>query len=320
MLTPLVLLIVGFVVLMWSADRFVFGASHLAYNLKVSPMLIGLTIVALGTSAPEVVVSIIAAIQGFPEMALGNAIGSNIANIGLVVGTTAIISPMLVESQTLRKEFPLLFAITLLTIILMSDAALQVHDGIILMLGMVCLMSWFILSAKRTKDDRLSDEYKKELRQAVSTQTAVVWLLIGLILLPLSSHYLIVNNAVAIAEYFQVSQTFIGLTLIAIGTSLPEVATSAMGVLKGEHDIALGNVIGSNMFNMLVVLSLPALISPFPIENMVLWRDLPIMSALTLLLFLMAYGRNGTGKIGRLKGTCLLSLYIAYLTWLVMSA
>lgn len=320
MLQPLIFLVLGFIVLMWSADRFVFGAAHLARNLNVSPMLIGLTIVAFGTSAPEIVVSVVAAMQGHPAIALGNAIGSNIANIGLVVGITAVITPLSVHSKTLKKEFPLLFAVTLLTILLMADAELQRYDGIILLIGMGFLLAWLIITSARPSRDPLAKEVREELADKVSNTSACFWLIMGLLLLPLSSRYLIVNNAVTIAEFFEVSQTFIGLTLIAIGTSLPEVATSAVGALKGEHDLALGNVIGSNMFNLLVVLSLPAIISPFSVENMILWRDLPVMSIFTIVLFLMAFGRNGTGRINRIEGGILLVAYCAYLFWLVMNA
>lgn len=313
----------GFVLLVWSAERFVHGAAGLAGNLGVSPLIIGMTIMGFGTSAPEMLVSGMAASSGNPAMGVGNALGSNIANIALVLGATALIMPLTVDSRILRREYPMLFAITLLAGALMWDGELDTLDGSILLTSTALLIAWMIRMSKRAPAtaanaqlaDPLTSEFASEIPTDLSTGWAVFWAALGLVILVLSSK-LLVWGAVNIAHDLGVSDLVIGLTIIAVGTSLPELAASIMSALKGEDDMAVGNVIGSNMFNLLAVLALPGLIAPGALEPAVLQRDFPVMVALTIALFLMAYGFKGPGRINRLEGGLLLACFVAYMSWL----
>ncbi|MGD8910862.1 MAG: calcium/sodium antiporter, partial [Chromatiales bacterium] len=253
----------GLAVLVWGADRFISGAAALANNLGVSPMMIGLTIVGFGTSAPEVLVSSIAAIDGNPGLAIGNAIGSNIANIGLIIGVTALVTPLSVHSRVLKREYPLMLAITLISLALMWDGTLARIDGLILLTLLAAILAWMVRSAKMDSSDPISGEFDAEIPHDIPTPKAVFWFVIGLVSLLLSSR-LLVWGAVNVASALGVSDVVIGLTIVAIGTSLPELAASITSALKGEHDIAIGNVIGSNLYNILAVLSLPGLIAPGP--------------------------------------------------------
>jgi cation:H+ antiporter len=314
----------GLVFLVWSAERFVHGAAGLARNLGVSPLIIGMTIMGFGTSAPEMLVSGMAASSGNPGIGVGNALGSNIANIAMVLGATALIMPLTVDSGILRREFPILFAVTLLAGILMLDGELGVLDGSILLGSTALLIVWMIWLGKRSQPatsgatDPLAGEFEQEIPTDLSTGQAVFWALLGLVALVLSSK-LLVWGAVDIARDLGISDLIIGLTIIAIGTSLPELAASVMSALKGEDDMAVGNIIGSNMFNLLAVLALPGLIAPSLLEPAVLQRDFPVVVALTLILFLMAYGFRGPGRINRLEGGLLLLGFAAYMTWLGVS-
>ena len=303
----------GFVILVWGADRFVLGASATARNLGVSPLIIGLTIVGFGTSAPEMLVSAVAAWQGNPAMGIGNALGSNITNIGLVLGLTAILAPMAVHSVTLKREFPVLLAIMGLALLLMLNGQLSRVDGLILLGGTVLLMLWMVrLGLKERNGDPLEKEFAEEIPAQMSTAKAMGWLLLGGILLLISSRVL-VWGAVNIAEWFGVSDLIIGLTIIAIGTSLPELAASIVSALKGEHDIAIGNVLGSNMFNLLAVLAMPGLIAPSLLAPEILRRDFLVMGVMTIALLVMSYGLRGQGRINRFEGSLLLLAYVAYL-------
>ncbi len=306
----------GFALLVWSADRFVLGASAVAGNLGVSPLIIGMTIMGFGTSAPEMLVAGMAAAGGNPAMGVGNAIGSNIANIGLVLGTTALVAPMAVDSGILKREYPVLFAITLLAGGLMLDGELGRLDGAVLLAGTACLVTWMIWTARRGQSsDPLENEFESEIPTDMSTGLAVFWALAGLVVLVLSSK-LLVWGAVDIARGLGVSDLVIGLTIIAVGTSLPELAASIMGALKGEHDMAIGTVIGSNMFNLLAVLALPGLIYPSMLAPEVMQRDFLLMVGFTIALFLMAYGFRGPGRINRFEGVLLLAAFAAYMGWL----
>jgi cation:H+ antiporter len=306
----------GFILLVWSAERFVLGGSAMARNFGVSPLVIGMTIMGLGTSAPEMLVSGMAAANGNPAMGVGNALGSNIANIGLVLGITALIMPLSVHSRILRREYPVLFAVTLLAGALMLDGELGRLDGGILLTGVVLLLGWLIWMGKHPKNsDPLEAEFETEIPTGLSTGRALFWTLLGLVFLVFSAQ-LLVWGAVNIARDLGVSDLVIGLTIIAIGTSLPELAASVMSALKGEHDMAIGNIIGSNMFNLLAVLALPGLIHPSVLEPAVLQRDFPIVIALTVALFLMAYGFKGVGRINRFEGGLLLASFVAYMAWL----
>jgi cation:H+ antiporter len=318
MLLNILAILAGLVVLVWSADRFISGAAALANNLGVSPMMIGLTIVGFGTSAPEILVSSIAAIDGNPGLAIGNALGSNIANIGLILGITALVIPLSVHSQVLRREYPLLLAISLTCLALMWDGHLGRVDGAILLVLLVGTLSWMARSAKRGSADPISNEFDAEIPHDVPTPKAILWLIIGLLALLVSSRSL-VWGASNIASALGVSDVVIGLTIVAIGTSLPELAASITSAFKDEHDIAIGNVIGSNLYNTLAVLSLPGLIAPGPFLPEVLTRDLPIMLGLTIALFIMGYGFGNHGRINRLEGLILLCVFVGYQSLLFFS-
>jgi cation:H+ antiporter len=309
--------ILGFVFLVWGADRFVHGAAATARNLGVSPMIIGLTIVGIGTSAPEILVSAMAAWQGNPALAVGNALGSNITNIALVLGTTALITPLLVKSETLRREYPLMFSIMLMALVLVIDGEMSRLDGLILMVGLGLLILWMVQQGLRRDHDPMEEEYEQEIPR-ISTPKALLWLAFGLVLLLTSSRAL-VWGAVNIAHAIGISDLIIGLTVVAIGTSLPELAASVISALRKEPDIAIGNVIGSNMFNLLAVLGLPGVIMPHVLEPEVLSRDFPYMIGLSIALFAMAYGFKGDGHLNRWEGLLLLLAYFAYLGWLYYS-
>jgi len=310
----------GFAVLVWSAERFVMGTSAMARNLGVTPLVIGMTIMGFGTSAPEMLVSVMAAANGNPAIGIGNALGSNIANIGLVIGTTAIILPMNVESRILKREYPVLLGITLLAGLLLMDNHLGRVDGVILAGSCILLVFWLIWVSKHPRNtDPLETEFEIEIPTGLSMTRAVIWTLIGLSFLVLSSRFL-VWGAVGIARDMGISDLVIGLTIIAVGTSLPELAASVMSALKREHDMAIGNIIGSNMFNLLAVMALPGLIHPSNLDSVVLFRDYPVMVALTLLLFIMAYGFTGPGRVNRVEGGVLLAIFTAYMTWIGISS
>jgi len=313
-------ILVGFVVLIWGADRFVIGAAALARNLGVSPLLIGLTVVGLGTSAPEILVSIMAALQGNPELAVGNAVGSNIANIGLILGVSALVAPLTVRSHVLWREYPLLAGVSLAVYLMLADGQLGQLDGLLMLAGLVGSMSWIVhLGRQRAAVEPLEDEFAEEIPADMGTGAALAWTFLGLLLLIASSR-LLVWGAIEIATALGVSDLVIGLTIVAIGTSLPELAASVTATLKGEDDLAVGNVIGSNLFNMLAVLSVPGLIAPAAVSASVLSRDMPLMLALTAALFFMGRGDSGHGTINRLEGGLLLAVFLAYQTWLYLSS
>jgi cation:H+ antiporter len=309
----------GLVLLVWSADRFVEGSAFTARYFGMPPLLVGMVIVGFGTSAPEMVVSAIAASQGNAGIALGNAYGSNITNIALILGLTALISPITVHSQILRKELPILIAITALAAYQMWDGELTRNDALVLLGVFFILMAWIIWQGLRTTSDTLGVEIEHGLEaRAMSIGRAVFWLVIGLILLIISSRIL-VWGAIEIARGFGVSDLIIGLTIVAVGTSLPELASSLIAARKGEHDIALGNILGSNIFNTLAVVGIAGMIHPMSVEPEVLSRDILVMAMLTVLLFVICYGFRGPGRINRLEGAVLLACFIGYTTYLATS-
>ena len=313
MLTATIILVISFAVLVWSADKFVYGSSGLARNLGVSPMIIGLTIVAMGSSAPEIMVSANAALAGSTDTSVGNAIGSNITNILLVLGLTTLVRPILVSSTTLHRELPILLAFTLISWWILSDDYLSLNEAIFLFAGFFGFIGFLIYLAKTNTGevDPLLAESEEEIPTNLPTGKAVFWVVAGLIMLPLSSHFL-VENAVIIAEYFGISELVIGLTIIALGTSLPELAASIAGVLKGEDDLAIGNVIGSNIFNILAVLGIGGLINPSQIDPAAASRDVYVMIAATVAIFLMAMSFSNTRRINRVEGGLLFIGFIAY--------
>jgi len=320
MWTELLAIIGGFALLTWSADRFVVGASAIAYILKVSPLIIGLTIVGLGTSAPEMLVSVVASWQGNSGLAVGNALGSNIINTGLILGITAMVIPLKVHSSIIKRELPVLLLVMVIALLLLLDGTLGRLDGMILLTGMALVVIWLIRVGLKqtTPEDPMGGEFADEMPMDMGMGRALFWLIVGALCL-LGSSRLLVWGAVSVAESMGISDLVIGLTVVALGTSLPELAASVMSALKNEHDIALGNVIGSNIFNLLVVLGLPGLINPGAIDAEVLTRDFPVMIGLTLALFVMAYGFRGPGRVNRFEGALLVAGFCGYQTLLYFS-
>lgn len=315
LLTAFILLLAGFFLLAWAANTSVAGAATLARKIGLSPRLIGLTIIALGTSIPEMIVSVVAALHNNPNIAIGNVMGSNIANVGLVLGITALIVPLKIRSTTLRKEFPLLFISMLIVGAFMLSGKIGRGDGILLLIGAILVIFWLIHEGKRKKKflrkDVLEVEYRKEIEAKVPIKKAVLQVTFGLILLPISSD-LIVKSAVHIAHHFNVSDLIIGLTIIALGTSLPELATSLACARKKEYDIIIGNVIGSNIFNLLAVIGLPAIICQIHVAPH-LSIDFAMMFGITALLFFFAFGGKNKKMLTKFKGGVLLTVYIGYL-------
>jgi cation:H+ antiporter len=324
MILAIVAVIVGLAVLVWSADKFVDGAVGVAEFCGMSTLLIGMVIVGFGTSAPELTVSAISAAQGNPELALGNAYGSNIANIALILGATALISPILMQRSVLRGDLPILLAVSVLSIILVWDGSVARWNGILLLAVFAAAMAYSIhrelRKAKLEKSESQSGNVDIAEPKKASLGTSVFWLVLGLVLLVASSRAL-VWGAVEIARTLGVSDLLIGLTIVAIGTSLPELASSIAAARRGENDLALGNIIGSNLFNTLAVVGLAATISPMQeIEEAVTYRDMPLMIALTVALIVLGYRRKGDGRLNRIAGAILLAVYFGYLGLLIAQA
>ncbi|CAH0527188.1 calcium/sodium antiporter [Vibrio hippocampi] len=317
MLEAVVFLIIGLVFLVWSADKLVFGSAALARNFGISPLVIGMTILAMGSSAPEMMVSATAALDGKTDTAVGNVLGSNIANIALILGITALIKPLSISSAVLKRELPLMIVVTLIAGALLWDNYLGFYEGVLL----VVLFLAFIITMLRISQaekakggsDAMLEEQESEVPEGVSNGKAAMWVVIGLIVLPLAADRL-VDSAVTIAQYFGMSDLVIGLTIIAIGTSLPELAASLAGVLKGEDDMAVGNIIGSNVFNILAVMGLPGLINPSVLSEYAMGRDFWVMLAVSLLLVVMALGKSKS--INRIEGGILIVLFIGYQVYL----
>ena len=317
MTLPILSLIFGLALLVWSADRFVEGAACTARHFGMAPLLIGMVIVGFGTSAPEMVVSALAASQGNPGIALGNAYGSNITNIALILGLTAVISPITVHSQVLRKELPILLLVTALAAWQLWDGQITRTEAFILLGVFAGLMAFTIYQGNNSPKDALAEEMDEELKtHTMPLKRALFWLVLGLVLLIASSRML-VWGAVEIAHAFGVSDLIIGLTIVAVGTSLPELASSLIATRKGEHDIALGNVLGSNLFNTLAVVGIAGTISPMQVGPEVLQRDIAIMAALTVALFVMSFGFRKQGRINRLEGALLLACFVGYTAYLI---
>jgi len=311
MWVPLLALIFGFIALVWSADRFLSGAASTASHLGVSKLLIGLTVVSVGTSAPEILVAIAASLEGNSLLAVGNAIGSNIANIGLVLGITAVIAPLPFSQTVLKSELPWLLVATLLALVLLFDLNLSPFDGALLMTGLGLVL--FRLMRNQTVGTDVSVSIEEELEEMpqMTKPQALLWLVIGLVILLISAEVL-VWAAVTIADRLGVDELIIGLTIVAVGTSLPELAATVGSAIKGHTDIAIGNVVGSNILNILAVLAVPGLIGGVDIEAVALWRDCGMMLALTLLLALFAYAINSQPVITRFEGTVMLAAWAGY--------
>ena len=304
MMTTIILgLLFGFALLIWSADRFVIGAVGLARNFNISPMVIGVIIMGFGTSAPELLISGVSAWQGNSGLAIGNAIGSNITNIALILGVTALLTPILVSRQTLLREFPILFLATGLAWFLLSDSVLSLSDAAILLVTLVIMIGYLACGSKDTESH--------DGEQQCSIMMSLLWTVLGLVLLLVSSNIL-VSSSVKLAHLFGISDLIIGLTIVAIGTSLPELAASVTGALKHHTDLAIGNVVGSNIFNTLGVISVPGFIHTYSIPNEVLTRDLPIMLGLTIFLFGLAYFTHKGKGMSQISGGLLLICFIAF--------
>ena len=317
MTMPVLAVLAGLILLVWSADRFVDGAAATARHLGISPLLIGMVIMGFGTSAPEMVVSVMAAMDGSPGIALGNAYGSNIANIALILGFTALLAPVLVHSQVIRRELPILLGVTAVAAIQVFDGQITRIEAIVLLVLLVGLLGWNIYQGRKGQVDALGGEVEQELAShPMPMKKALMWVAIGLVLLVASSR-LLVWGAVDIAQFFGVSDLVIGLTVVAIGTSLPELASSIAALRKNEHDMVLGNVIGSNLFNTLAVVGLAGVIHPMVAEPEVFTRDMLVMGALTLALFFFAYGFRGQGRINRFEGAVLLASFFGYTAYLL---
>lgn len=293
LIEAVVFLFIGLAILVWGADKLVFGSAALARNIGISPLVIGMTILAMGSSAPEMMVSATAALEGKTDTAVGNVLGSNIANIALILGITAIVKPLSVGSAVLRRELPMMIGVTLIAGAILWDNHLGFYEGILL----IALFAAFILvmlqvsRKEKQNGDALLDEQESEIPVGVSNPKAAFWVVVGLILLPIGAGML-VDNAVVIAKHFGMSDLVIGLTIIAVGTSLPELAASLAGALKGEDDMAVGNIIGSNVFNILAVMGLPGLLNPSLLSPEAMSRDFWVMLGVSLLLVGVALGKN----------------------------
>ncbi len=318
LVTAIAAVAIGVALLIWGADMFVDGASSVAKNMRVPPMVIGLTIVSIGTSLPEMIVAAMAALDGNRDLGIGNALGSNIANIGLVLGITALIIPLTVKSMTLRREMPVLFLVTFLAFTLMADGELSFVDGLILLAGLVMLLAWMTMIGMKDRHDPLIEEFTDAIPDNLSMGKSALFFIVGLVVLIVSSR-MVVWGAVDIAHYLGVSDLIIGLTIVAIGTSLPELVAAVASALKGEAELAIGNVIGSNMFNILAVLAMPALIHPGAFAPEALMRDFPVMLGFTAALFIVSFGLKD-GKITRFEGGLLGAAFTGYLFLLYLQA
>ena len=321
MILPILAVVGGLIVLVISSDRFVDGAAATARFFGMPSLLIGMVIVGFGTSSPEIVVSTLSALQGSPGIAIGNAYGSNIANIALILGLTALLNPVQVSSKILRKELPILTFVTLLSVALLLDLELSLFDAALLLLLLALLMVWTFFNGLKKEPDALADDIERAVPKPISLRRAMLYLVFGLLFLILSSR-LLVWGAVEIAQIFGVSDLIIGLTIVAVGTSLPELASSILAAKKGEHDIAIGNVIGSNLFNTIAVVGVAGAIKPFTVDSLVLSRDMVVMTILTISLFIIGYGfrKNRQGRVNRFEGAGLLIMYAIYTTVLIFTA
>ncbi|NYI42022.1 calcium/sodium antiporter [Demequina lutea] len=320
MILAILATVIGLAALAWSAARFVDGAAAVARYLGMPALLVGMLVIGFGTSAPELVVSVFAAAGGQPELAFGNALGSNIANIGLILGVTAVVTPVLVHRGILRKELPVLLGVTVLLGVLTFDKHVSRADAVVLLAVLVVLIVWSILVARRSTDDELGKQVEAEAAAHPLTRRAAWgWLIAGLLLLVVSSRVL-VWGAVAIAKGLGWSDLVIGLTVVALGTSAPELASSIAAARKGENDLALGNVIGSNLFNTLGVIGLAGVISPAAISADLVMRDIPVVFAFASALVVFAVWPLGRGRVTRIEGLLLVAAYVAYLTFVFTSA
>ncbi len=312
MLMYVLSMLFGLGLLIWGADRMVIGAAVTADNLGVSPMLVGLTVVGFATSAPEILVSAAAALHGSPNLAVGNALGSNIANIGLVAGMAATIQPLEVRSQTLSRELPVMLAVSVIPVLLFPDQMLGRIDGFFLLLVFAGFLYWIVkLGIKTHGHDPIESEYSEDIPSGISPRKAWMWIAIGLAVLVIGSEFL-VSGAKNFAQALGISELVVGVTLLAVGTSLPELAVSIVSIRKGHHGLALGNIIGSNAFNTLAVLGIASVIHPAKLDLDTVRLHLPVMLAFTVAFFFMAYNYNGSMRLNRFSGAALLIGFVVY--------
>ncbi len=312
MLLSIIAVVLGLVLLVWSADYFVDGATIIARNLGVSTLIIGITIIGFGTSAPEILISLFSVFDDTPDLAIGNALGSNIANIGLILGATALFIPLSFSSKLINREFPILLLATALMVWVLWDTQLNFTDGILLLGSLSLSLAYLVRVSKTDKNDPISLELDQETPRDVSTAQALIRTSIGIVVLVASSK-LLVWGAVNIATDLGISELIIGLTIVALGTSLPELAAAIAGARRGEPELVLGNVIGSNMFNSLAVIGLPAVLTDFTVSPIAISRDLPVMVGLTIFFYLLSrFPRTSFCSITRLKGLVLLSIFMLY--------
>lgn len=312
-------ILASLLVLFLGGELLVRGASSLALRLGVSPLAIGLTVVAFGTSAPELVVSVNAVLSDANDISIGNVVGSNIANIALVVGATAVLAPITVRSATVRREMPLMFAVIAFAGMLLADGRLGRGDGVALCAGMVVVLLVMARIARMPHPgDPLPEGYRRAVAGAPSPRRVAFWIMVGLVVLLVSARA-VVEGAVIVARGLGVSDLVIGLSVVAVGTSLPELAASVASIAKREPDIAIGNVIGSNMFNLLPVLGVAGLIAPVSLDAGFLYRDFPVMLGLSVALVVMATGRGGHGTVNRVEGVVLLAAFSGY-QWYLFQA
>lgn len=318
MLLAFLAVVAGLALLIWSAEKFIDGAAATSRWLGLSPLLIGMLVIGFGTSAPEMMVSVLAAMQGNPGLAVGNAYGSNIANIGLVLGFVALMAPLAVHSGVIRKEMPLLVGVMLVTGLMLYDGWVSRWEASLLLGALVLFIGVSIVRSRGQQDDALVDEVATSLdSKPMSRRKSLMWTLVGLVLLIVSSR-LLVWGAVEIAVGFGVSDLIIGLTVVAIGTSLPELASSISALRRKEHDMVLGNVVGSNLFNSLAVVGLAGVIAPIEVGREVLVRDWSVMTFMTLMMVLFAFSWRGRPRrINRIEGGVLFTLFVAYTGYMV---
>jgi cation:H+ antiporter len=320
LLLPSIALLIGLALLVWSSDIFIDGAAGVSLHLAISPLVIGVVVLGFGTSMPEIIVATLASLEDSPGLAIGNAVGSNIANIALVLGVAAILSPITIRSSILKRELPILLAISFGAYALVLDGDLGTLDGIILGVTLVLAMMWMI---KANKAISLSDPLATETAQEVDTmpeismKKSVAFVIGGLVIL-MASAQLMVWGAVEIAHAYNISEVIIGLTIIAIGTSLPELAAAIAAARKNEADLMIGNIIGSNIFNLLAVLAVPALLAPSVLDVDLLTIDIPVMLGFTVLMLVFALPRKGEAVINKPKGLLLTFGFVAYLVVLYL--
>ncbi|MEM7257345.1 MAG: calcium/sodium antiporter [Pseudomonadota bacterium] len=316
MLLAIFAVVASLAVLALSADKFVDGASAMAYKVGMSPLLVGLTVVSFGTSAPEILIAVMSAAGENPGIAIGNALGSNVANIALILGVASLIIPLPVASTVLRRELPLLLAAVLFSSALLLDLHLSVFDGIALIITLCLCLCWLIYQGKTAKDDIIADEYEEIMDQDSSFRTAMIITVLALLALLISSRIL-VWGAVEIARALHVSELMIGLSIVAVGTSLPELAATIACVMRKEYDLAIGNVVGSNLFNALAVLGVVAVLSPTDVDVMVRNRDVVVQIVLTIALLIFCIGLRGRdGRINRFEGLAFVTAFAGY-QWLI---